>query len=73
MIEFLTSFAFELPWVFTTKPFKPNNGAPPYWLASNAFNVVFKAGLTKSAPILLLSVAIIPCFTMWISVAPTPS
>ena len=40
MMELRTSVRFELPWVFTTKPFKPNNGAPPYWLASNAFNAV---------------------------------
>ena len=53
----LTSFAFELPCVFTTRPFNPSNGAPPYSLASNDFKVVFNAGLISNAPILLLDEA----------------
>ena len=73
MIEFLTSFAFELPWVFTTSPCMPKSGAPPYWLASMLFHVDFKAGLIRSAPILLLRLLIRPFFTIVIIVAPTPS
>ena len=38
-MEFFTSTAFELPCVFTTSPFKPKSGAPPYWLASKDLSV----------------------------------
>ena len=71
--EFLISFAFELPCAFTTRPFRPRSGAPPYSLASKLFSVSFSAGFTRSAPILLRRLDIIPAFTLEISVEPTPS
>ena len=44
MIEFFTSIALELPCVFTTSPFSPSRGAPPYSLTSNLlnYNVIYK-------------------------------
>ena len=73
IIEFLTSVALELPCVFTTNPFNPNIGAPPYCSKSNDFKVSFNAGFTKSAPILLRRFVINPAFTVLINVEPTPS
>ena len=72
-MEFLISLLLELPCVFTTNPFKPNIGAPPYSLASNCFNVFLRAGLASAAPILLINVLLRPSFIAPIKVEPNPS
>src|SRR5699024_4639451 len=73
IMELCTSRRLELPWVFTTRPFSPKRGAPPYWLASKDFKVLFSAGFTRRAPILLRKSLIMPFLTMPSKVAPTPS
>ena len=66
MIEFFTSFALELPWVFTTSPFKPKSGEDigAFW-AWGAY--------VNNPSALLLRSLIRPFFTIVIIVAPTPS
>ena len=54
------SFAFALPCTFTTNPFNPKSGAPPYSVASNFFKVFFNAGNASAAPILLFRLDIRP-------------
>ena len=73
MMELQTSFALELPCVFTTSPFKPRRGAPPYSLASNPFIVFLRAGLIKRAPIFVRKSCINPSLIFSISTPPTPS
>ena len=72
-IEFFTSTALLLPWVFTTRPFRPSNGAPPYSSVLKLFKVFFNAGFTKSAPILLLRLIIMPALIFCINAVLTPS
>ena len=69
----MISFALELPWVFTTRPFNPKSGAPPYSVASNDFSVFLRAGSASAAPILLFSVLMSPFFITPISVELRPS
>ena len=72
-MELVISFALELPWVFTTRPFSPRSGAPPYWLASNALSVFFSDGNASAAPILLFKLLISPALITPISVELRPS
>ena len=65
--------ALALPCVFTTSPLSPRSGAPPYSVASKDFRVSFSAGFTRSAPILLLVLVIIPSLIFWTRAEPTPS
>ena len=72
-MEFVISFAFELPCVFTTRPLSPRSGAPPYSLASKSFSVFLSAGNASAAPILLFKVLINPCLMAPTSVELSPS
>ena len=47
-MEFLISPLLEFPWLFTTSPFRPNIGAPPWSDVSMDFKVFFKAGFIES-------------------------
>ena len=71
--EFLTSIAFALPCVFTTSPFKPISGAPPYCFASNDFIVSLNEFLISSAPIFVFKLDINVVFTFDKSIFAVPS
>ena len=69
----LISLALEFPCAFTTRPFKPSNGAPPWLLTSKVFTSPFNAGLTISAPSLVLRLDISPSLMHPKNVSATPS